>query len=99
MKSGIALVSFVLSFLGYFNWLVNKHTISLFLAPAVITAGISTAMYLAGLINIMPLCVNMILLFGCFLLIKHRSVISFSWFRENWFPIFLSLLLVGYLLY
>lgn len=99
MKSGVVLIFLLLSYFGYFNWLVNKHAISLFVAPAVIIAGISAAMYLAGLINVMPLCVNMILLFGVLLLIKYRNAIAFSWCRKNLFPICLSLLLVGYLLY
>lgn len=53
-----------LSFIGYFFWLKEKYYVSQELIPVIICTGIGNGMFLAGILNMMPLGVLLIFGFG-----------------------------------
>lgn len=84
---------------GYFNYLVNVKQIPVFIAPSVIITAICAAMYLCGLINVMPIGVYVSIGTGIILGLKYRKKFCFAVIRENKFAIALCLLLLVYLIY
>lgn len=66
---------FLLSMVGGINYLVNTKKISIFLAPSLMISAITCLMYIAGLLNIMPVMAYGILISGLvFLVISIRKV-------------------------
>ena len=47
----------IVCFAGYINYFVNVKRYSIFVVPAVVVTSVSGCLYIAGLINIMPLFV------------------------------------------
>lgn len=94
--SGILLVT---CFAGYYNFLVNVKRINAFIAPSVIVTSIAGCLYIAGIINTMPLTVYVILITGIILLIYYYKYINFNVFKENSTAVMLCFLLFIYLLY
>ena len=66
----------IVCFAGYINYFVNVKRYSIFVVPAVVVTSVSGCLYIAGLINIMPLFVYLILGTGIFLLIYYRKDIK-----------------------
>lgn len=89
----------VLCLIGYFNYLVNVAEIDFWLAPAIIAASITATIYLAGLINIIPLVEYLIIAFGVFLLLFYRKRISYLLIKENIVPGVMLLGLFAYVIW
>lgn len=86
---------FGLSMIGGVVYLVNSKKIGIFLAPAIMVALITCLMYIAGLLNIMPIMAYGILFSGFILGIKGIRKVNWGFKRENIIPFcFISLILV-----
>lgn len=77
MLKMVLIVGFVLAFLGYAKYLIRINA-SIWYIPSVIISGIACFMYMAGILNIMPLMVYIILGFGIFLLLRNKEKIELS---------------------
>lgn len=99
MMEFILKLALVSGLAGYFNYLVNVKQISVFIAPSVMITAICAAMYLCGLVNIMPIGVYVIIGIGIILGLYYRKNFSFAAIRENKLAIALCLLLLVYLIY
>lgn len=89
----------VMCLIGYFNYLVNVAKIDFWLTPAIIVASITAIIYLAGLINIIPVAEYLIIAFGVFLLFFYRNKISFLPIKENIIPGIMVLGLLAYVIW
>lgn len=89
----------LLSFAGYANYLINVKRITVYLVPAIVMTSITGIMFLAGLINIMPLAVYSVLGFGTIILFRYRKDVSYDFIFQNKIGFAVCLLLLGYVFY
>ena len=74
---------FGLSMIGGVVYLVNSKKIGIFLAPAIMVALITCLMYIAGLLNIMPIMAYGILFSGFILGIKGIRKVNWGFKRAK----------------
>ena len=88
-----------LGLIGYANYLINVLQINLWLMPSIIISTIAAIVYIAGLVNIIPLAEYSFILLGIVLLIYYRKRMSFSPLKGNIVPGIMVLLLFVYVLW
>ncbi len=97
----ILVMLLIFCFWGISTYLVCIRRINIFLTPAIIITAISGCMYIAGILNIMPIVVYLILGGGIYAAWKYRrhSKEIISIIRNNKLTSIMSIILLLYLIY
>lgn len=93
------IVLFLGGIVGYLNYLINVKKVNVWLAPAIIVAATTSMIYLAGLLNIIPIIEYTIITLGVVLLVVFRKDFSVKFVKENGFPLILFMLVLGYIIW